>query len=230
MQQQAILTRTLLMLLVYLAIYYIGGSLRQLMYPIIWLVAFLHETGHALGALLTGGEVVTLQINPNGSGFTATRGGNIAFILIGGYVGSAILGNVLFYIGARKRRLAQSALMVLAGLMLFSILKWPGDLLSNGLLLLYAIVLFFIAVKTNWDQHVAMFFGLASVLYVIQDFNVGPSSDLKAYEQYIGVFPAHIWMYVWLFVVLLISYYNFKNVFGDRWWSGGYRSTRKYGR
>ena len=210
------LQRAVIMLLIYAFVWYFGGSARQLMYPVIWLVAFLHETGHALGALFSGGEVLSLQVNPDGSGLTTTRGGSVGLIIMGGYVGSALLGNLLFYIGARKRRMAQTALLALAGLMLFSILKWPGGPLSTLLLLVYAAVLFFIALRTNWDQNVVMFFGMASVLYVIQDFRVGPGSDLKAYEQHIGIFPAQIWMYVWLGIVLLITWQNLRQTFGTQ--------------
>jgi hypothetical protein len=220
-QQNTPLTRALAMLIIYLVLYYFGGAARQLLYPVIWLVAFLHETGHALGALITGGNVIALQINPNGSGLTTTQGGSIAVILMGGYIGSAVLGNILFYIGFKKRRLAQSALLVLAGLMVFSFLKWPSTMMSGGLLLAYAACLFFIALKTNWDQNVAMFFGMASVLYVIQDFQVGPSSDLRAYEEHIGLFPAQIWMYIWLGIVVVITYYNLRGTFSRSRSKGG---------
>jgi hypothetical protein len=213
--QQSPINRALIMLVIYLVIYYFGGAARQLLYPVIWLVAFLHETGHALGALFSGGQVLSLQVNPNGSGVTTTQGGSIGLILIGGYVGSAVLGNILFYIGAHKRRMSQTALLALAGLMVFSILKWPGSMASTILLLFYAVVLFFIAMRTNWDQNVAMFFGMTSVLYVIQDFQVGPGSDLMAYEQHIGIFPAQIWMYIWLIIVLVITWQNLRYSFGQ---------------
>ena len=86
---------------------------------------------------------------------------------------------------------------------------------STILLLFYAVVLFFIAMRTNWDQNVAMFFGMTSVLYVIQDFQVGPGSDLMAYEQHIGIFPAQIWMYIWLIIVLVITWQNLRYSFGQ---------------
>jgi hypothetical protein len=206
------LAKALMMLVIYLVIYYFGGSARQLLYPIIWLVAFLHEMGHALGALVTGGEVLALQINPDGSGLTTTRGGSIGIILVGGYVGSALLGNILLYIGLKKRGWAQTALLTLAGMMIFSFLKWSSTSSSGLLLLAYAVVLLFVAFKTTFDQDVVLFFGMASVLYVIQDFQVGPSSDLRAYEANIGIFPAQIWMYIWLAIVVFITYSNVSNL------------------
>jgi Peptidase M50B-like len=153
------LSFAILMLVAYLILYYFGGSARQLLFPIIWLVAFLHETGHALGALVSGGDVLSLQINADGSGVTTTRGGSPGLILMGGYIGSAFLGNILFYIGMRKHRLAQAALYTLAVLMVFSAIKWPSSMESTVLLVIYAAVLFFVAAKTTWDQKVALFFG-----------------------------------------------------------------------
>jgi hypothetical protein len=94
------LLRILIVLFLYLGIKFFGGEYgRMILYPITLLVTFLHEFGHALGALITGGEVMSIQINPDGSGVTMTRGGSRAVILMGGYIGSAILGNLLFYLG-----------------------------------------------------------------------------------------------------------------------------------
>jgi hypothetical protein len=66
-----------------------------------------------------------------------------------------------------------------------------------------------------------MLFGMASVLYVIQDFQVGPSSDLRAYEEHIGLFPAQIWMYIWLGIVVVITYYNLRGTFSRSRSKGG---------
>ena len=88
-----ILFRLLAMLLIYGLLKYVGGSFGHLvLYPVTLLVTFLHEFGHALGALLTGGTVEGMQINPDGSGYTITRGGNQGVVLMGGYLGSAVLG------------------------------------------------------------------------------------------------------------------------------------------
>ncbi|MBP6828065.1 MAG: M50 family metallopeptidase, partial [Saprospiraceae bacterium] len=88
--------RLLAMVLVYGVLKFAGGSFGNLvLYPVTLLVTFLHELGHALGALLTGGAVEGMQINADGSGYTVTRGGSPGIVLMGGYLGSAVLGNVL---------------------------------------------------------------------------------------------------------------------------------------
>lgn len=206
--------RVFAFLLVYGMLKFFGGSFGQLvLYPVTLLVTFLHEFGHAMGALITGGSVVSLQINADGSGYTVTRGGSQAVVLMGGYLGSAVLGNLLFHIGARHRQLTHHTLLVLGGLMCISALFWFESLSSTALLLGFGFLLGFIALRTTWDQDVLMFLGLAAVLYIIQDFDVGPTSDLVMYEQVVGIFPSQIWMYIWLGLAGLLFFWNLQAVF-----------------
>jgi hypothetical protein len=202
------------MLMVYGLLKFFGGSFGHLaLYPITLLVTFLHEFGHAFFAIVTGGGVEGLQINPDGSGYTVTRGGSAAFILMGGYLGSALFGNLLFYIGARKPRITQPVLMGLAVLMAVCGIVWFESFISTGLLFGFAAVLFLIARYTNWDRDVLMFLGLTAALYIIEDFNVGPGSDLAQYESVVGIFPAGIWKFVWLFFAALLFYLSLRRMF-----------------
>jgi hypothetical protein len=215
MQLNQLHFRTLAIVVAYAILKYFGGSFGQLvLYPVTLFVTFLHEMGHALGAILTGGDVSAMQINPDGSGYTITRGGSQGVILMGGYVGSAVLGNLLFYIGARARRLTQTALIVLAVLMVLAGVVWFESLISTLILFAFGGTLYYIATRTSWGQDVLMFFGLAAVLYIIQDFNTGPKSDLARYEQVVGILPASLWMYVWLGFAGSIFIWNLRQIFG----------------
>lgn len=206
--------RVLAILLVYGMLKFFGGSFGNLvLYPVTLLVTFLHEFGHAMGALLTGGTVEAMQINADGSGYTVTRGGSQGVVLMGGYLGSALLGNGLFRIGVRYPRMTQNALLVLAGLMLLAGLIWFESFSSTALLFGFGMLLGFIALKTTWDRDVLMFLGLAAVLYIIQDFDVGPKSDLARYEQVVGFFPSRIWMYIWLGLAGWLFLWNIQQIF-----------------
>lgn len=203
------LLRILIVLLVYLGLKYFGGEYgRLILYPITLLVTFLHEFGHALGALITGGEVLSVQINPDGSGVTTTRGGSRAIILMGGYIGSAILGNLLFYFGTRKGRIAQIGLNVLSIIMVIVGFVWFDGLYTTGFLMAFALALLFIANKTSLDKEVLMFLGLACLFHIVQDFRVGPSSDLEKYAELFVVIPKVVWMYIWLAVVVILCFFN----------------------
>jgi len=209
-----ILIRIIVILLIYLGLQYFGGSVgKTILYPITLLVTYLHEFGHALGAILTGGSVEALQINEDGSGYTKTIGGSRGIILMGGYIGSAIFGNILFFIGARKPRIAHITLYILSSLMLISAVFWFNSFFTTGMLIVFAVGLYFISSNTNLEAEVLMFLGLASIIYIVQDFNVGPSSDLKAYADLFIFIPAVAWMYIWLGIVLVLCFANFRLIF-----------------
>ncbi|MCB0526371.1 MAG: M50 family metallopeptidase [Saprospiraceae bacterium] len=209
--------RVLAMVVVYAILKFMGGSFGHLvLYPVTLLVTFLHEFGHALGAILTGGMVKAMQINADGSGYTVSNGGNPGVILMGGYLGSAILGNLLFRIGVKHKALTQGTLIALGVLMILAGLLWFESFESTGILIVFGISLYLIARKTNWDQDVIIFLGIAAVLYIIQDFNVGPKSDLAMYEQFVGIFPAQVWMYIWLVFAGLLFWMNLREIYKRR--------------
>lgn len=205
------------MLTVYVILRFFGGSFgNMVLYPVTLLVTFLHEFGHALGAILTGGSVSSMQVNPDGSGYTITRGGSPSIVLMGGYLGSALLGNVLFRIGAKHRSFTGVTLLVLACLMALSGIVWFESFTSTAILIGFAALLYLLAKKPDWGQDALMFLGLAAVLYIIQDFRTGPKSDLVMYEQEVGIFPSQVWMYLWLGVAAALFFLNTREIFGRR--------------
>ncbi|MBL7814651.1 MAG: M50 family metallopeptidase [Saprospiraceae bacterium] len=201
--------------LIYFLLRFMGGSFGQIvLYPVTLLVTFLHEFGHALAAGLTGGSIKGMQINTDGSGVTTTLGGNQAITLLGGYIGSALFGNLLFYIGAKLPKYHRVTLVFLGGLMVFASIFWYESLQSTVVLILYGVALYFIARHAEWVSWALMFFGIASTLYIIQDFNFGPSSDLAHFETVVGIFPAAIWKYIWLAAVIAMFVYNIRLIVG----------------
>lgn len=75
-----------------------------LMTPLRLFVTYVHEAGHAIGALVTGGQVIGFNVSPNGAGLAITTGGSRAVILPAGYVGATLFGAVLFYVANRFPR------------------------------------------------------------------------------------------------------------------------------
>lgn len=204
-----LLVRFIGVLAIYLALVFLGGDIgKTILYPIHLLVTFLHELGHALGALITGGSVLALQVNEDGSGWTKTQGGNLGIILMGGYLGSALLGNILFYIGANGGKIAKGTLFVLMGFMVFAGIIWFNSFWTTGFLLAFSVVLYFLTTRTNFHREILMFLGLATLLYIIQDFNVGPRSDLERYAELLVFIPVNVWMYIWLGIVIVLTSLN----------------------
>lgn len=183
---------------------------RAVIYPINLFVTVLHELGHALGGIISGGKVEYVQINADGSGKASILGGSTLIILMGGYLGSAIFGNIIFYIGVKAGKLARAALYVLGGFMLLSGVIWFSHLFSTLTLFVFGGALITLAHKQWVMREMLMFLGLASLIYIIRDFNVGPSSDLALYASIIKIIPAGLWMYIWLGLVLVMTYFNLR--------------------
>lgn len=215
--RKSIFFRMLIILAIYFGLRYFGGEMgRQILYPVILLVTFLHELGHAVGAWITGGTVEDIIVNKDGSGLTRSIGGSHPIILMGGYIGSAIFGNILFLIGSRFKILVKPILFILAMVMIGIGFFLYSSMFTTGFLALFSLFLLFVIWKTNWGREILMFLGLASILYIIQDFNVGPSSDLAKYAEIMKVLPADVWMYLWLFVALLLFFTNLRFIFKDK--------------
>lgn len=79
----------------------VGLDLKAITYPVRLFVTYVHEAGHSLAALLTGGQVQGFTVSPDGAGFAVTAGGNPSLILPAGYLGAALFGSLLFFLTNR---------------------------------------------------------------------------------------------------------------------------------
>ncbi len=213
-QRQSLILRVIIMAGLYFAISLFGGIWGwRILYPIRLFVTFLHEFGHAFGALLTGGTVEYISIHPNTGGVTSTIGGNLAVILMGGYIGSALFGNILFYIGAAKPKWVKPTLGLVIALMLVTGLIWYNSVFTTLVLCGFAGFLFFLGFKTKFGREALMLLGLASIIFILQDTASGPSSDLRAFEREMRFIPAQIWMMIWLLIALGLLAFNLRMLF-----------------
>jgi len=91
-------------------------ALDFLTYPLRLFVTFIHESGHGLAAIVSGGQVVNLTVYADGSGIATTAGGARWLILPAGYIGAALFGAVLFYLANTVRHVqwvtAATALLI----------------------------------------------------------------------------------------------------------------------
>lgn len=210
----SVFIRVIFITIVYFALTYFGGEIGwKLLYPIRMFVTFLHEFGHAIGAIITGGSVESVRINANGSGATTTFNGNLSIILMGGYIGSALFGNILFYIGAKHTKLVKPVMALLISALLITGFVWFNSVFTTFILIAFAAALFLLGFKTSFGRDILMLLGLASVIYIIQDTAAGPSSDLQAFEREMILFPAKFWMYIWLFIALGLIALNLRLLF-----------------
>jgi hypothetical protein len=118
--------RALLITALAMVVVYLLWNIPQLtivLYPLRLFTTYVHEAGHSLAAILTGGSVVGFAVSANGSGLATTIGGTRWLILPAGYLGAALFGSLLYYLVNRFPRVANAAALTLGlGMILFTLL------------------------------------------------------------------------------------------------------------
>ena len=170
------------------------------------LVVLFHECGHAFAALVTGGKVMELSVNPWQGGHTLAAGGSRFLTLNGGYLGSLLAG-VALLAGVRRPKAARGAAVLLGGVLTLAALLWV-PVVSFGFVFTVLAAAGFLVLGRRSDPHLAMVvvrtLGVFSVLYAFVDIRddvfgapAGAVTDATLLAQYTGL-PAPLWGLLWL--------------------------------
>ncbi len=89
----------LYLVVILVAVFFLWNT--TILYPLQILVVFFHESSHAIMALLTGGEVVEMQIDYMQGGHVLSRGGSRFLTLSAGYLGSLGWGAVIYFLAVK---------------------------------------------------------------------------------------------------------------------------------
>ena len=114
----------------------VTATLAPLLWPVRLFVTFVHEAGHAIATLITGGQVEGFTVLPNGNGYAQISGGYLALSLPAGYLGAALFGSALFFVTSRYPK-STRGLSVFLGLsiiiltVLFAEPDQAGNLTAN---------------------------------------------------------------------------------------------------
>lgn len=140
--------------------------------PLRLLVVVFHEAGHALMAVLTGGQVEGIEVGLNEGGRTLTRGGSSFLILNGGYLGSLLTG-VLLLASVKKPGRGRYVAGALGVVLMLVALLWFRPILSFGFLYAGLAGFGLSLVSTyapDWfSDGFVRFIGLFSALYALVD-------------------------------------------------------------
>ena len=181
-----------------------------LVYPFRLFVVFLHELGHGVVALLTGGRIVSIAISSDEGGVCVTQGGVPFLVLNAGYLGSLLFGALFLLLGARRRNarpvvLAIGAFTLLAALVY--VRSWFGFAYTLGA----GLVLSFVSLKLRpaVSEWLLAAIGSMSMLYAVADVTSDVIlrhprlSDAAALARLTGV-PALVWGFAWIGLSLVV--------------------------
>jgi hypothetical protein len=183
-----------------LAAVVVGIYAAPLVYPLRLLTVLLHEGGHALVTVLTGGSVLEIAVNAEESGHTLSSGGVHFLILHGGYLGSLLFGLALTAAPGASRGLC----VALGALAFFALGYIP--LLSFGALYTALVGAGLVALGVKTSHGTCRFVLRAVGLFVVADAVRDILSDLGRGDAALLAdktgLPAALWSGLWLVAAL----------------------------
>jgi hypothetical protein len=191
--------------------------LSLLNFPFRLLVTLVHELGHGLAALLTGGSFIRFVIFPNGAGLAYTAGGWRFAVIPAGYVGVAVFGAGLILLG-RSHRWSRIAMSLIGGAMsllslryglpsIFSV-QFLSGLLTTVSGVIFGALFLWVAIKAapGWiifllhlvaiQAGLTAFSDIATVIGLSTRFFNAPANDAASMAE-LTFIPAIVWALVW---------------------------------
>ncbi len=175
-----------------------------IVFPIKLLVVFLHEASHATAAILTGGNIVKMDIGFNLGGRCELTGGNAFIIASFGYLGSFLFGALMFYSAYSKKYGYAIIIFISVVIILFAV-----NVVSNSTIQILAVIfaaLLLVSLKYApklFNKYLFLSLGFISCLYVVYDIqedllrqNSG-TSDATIIASITGL-PEIFWGFLWL--------------------------------
>ncbi|KAL5531538.1 hypothetical protein ACEPAG_4415 [Sanghuangporus baumii] len=201
--QVVVLYVTIVFTVVIFAVWNIPGA-RRIINPLKLLTISWHEGCHIVAAVITGGTILSVTIDPNLGGCTRVEGGHPPTILCAGYVGSAVLGGV-FILGGFDTLVAKILSFVL-GIGLIIPLVLVRDKLTILLTFCFEglLVGFWFIDHADALRWYCLFVGIMNVFYVIWDitddkfFRKVNDSDITQWNVLYPRIKAPVWAIFWI--------------------------------
>jgi hypothetical protein len=176
------------------------------LYPLKIFVVFIHETGHALTAVLTGGQVLEMVVTPWESGYVQYRGGIPLLVAAAGYVGSATFGSVMLLLAGREAWAGSvfgGLALLFGGVTLCFVRNGFGLIFGMGTATVFAVL----ACKRFPGAHYAIdILAVMSTLYALYDLSdfllIGAETDAVILAQMTSI-PAFVWAISWSVVSVI---------------------------
>jgi len=209
-QQQAVELYVIVVFIVVIFAFWVLPIFRVLINPLKLFTIGWHELCHVIAAIMTGGTVLSITIDPNLGGCTRVVDGHPPFILAAGYFGSTILGGLFVF--ASWDILASKIVSFLIGFGLIAPVVLVRDLFTILLTIGYEALLigFWFIDHAQALRWYVLFLGIMNVLYVVWDvaddkfFKKPNSSDCTQFELLYPEMPMHLSAWLWIIFEVLV--------------------------
>ena len=173
--------------------------------PFKLLESYFHEISHGLAAVVTGGNIVKIELFPNGAGLCTTQGGSRFFISFMGYAGAAIWGTLIYLVASTHQCVAQVITALIALMLCITLVLWVADILT--FLIIVALLMFTLAkfkfskmsylqISLQLTGALVLMNSIKSPWYLIDGRSFG---DGAALAQLTGL-PEILWVFIWFMI------------------------------
>ena len=182
---------------------------RTILYPFRLFTTWVHECGHALMTILVGGRVMSIVLEPDGSGLTNSLvpTGRLAPALVAsaGYLGAAIVGCLLLA-ATRVERRAKVILVGLGAFMFVTLVLWMRNPFGFIVVLAWCAALFSL-VRSGGANAMRFLLSLLAVqvalnsvydIRVLFEIDRGPSDAATMARLFL--LPSWVWATTWMLV------------------------------
>lgn len=186
-------------------------------YPLKVFVVLFHEISHAMVAVVTGGTIERIVLDPNQGGACYCPGGNAFLTLSAGYLGSLAWGALLISAGQMKRINSQWVTGAVGLLVVGLTLSYIRSTFGFWFGLAFGSILFLGALRLSAvvNQGILLTLGLTSCLYAILDIksDVLDRPELRSDAAMLGELTGIntiVWGSLWITVAVLASAWLFR--------------------
>lgn len=216
-KQKQIIELTVLLVMVIVSII-IWDSI--IIYPIKLMTVLLHEISHGLAAVVSGGSIISLDINTELSGSCIVEGGNSIIIASSGYLGSLMFGLLFIYSSYNNKSSKWILISISIIIILFSINTSNNfSLQIFSLLLVITLLIIYFFAPSIISKYLIIFIGIVSCLYVVVDIkndlidSSNVSSDALVIANLTGINEL-VWGLLWFTIsiigLVLVIRYGYK--------------------
>lgn len=182
-------------------------------YPLKILVVFFHELSHGLAAVISGGEIVRIEVVAQQGGLCVTRGGSRFLTLSAGYLGSLLWGGLILVLAARTRldKIISVVLGVILVLVtLLYVRPFGGFGFIFGLVCGAALGAIGVLLSEAINDFLLRLVGLTSCLYAVLDIKSDIidrphlRSDAVMLSEVTSI-PALVWGILWIVIAVVAA-------------------------
>jgi len=185
--------------------------------PLKWFESYFHEISHGLLAIISGGEIIRIQLFPNGAGLCTTRGGSNFLVSFFGYAGAVIWGVLIYWLSTLHQKIAQLISLLIGLLLILTMVFWIRDPLSLFivLVLLAIVLLTFKLQNSRYFQMLLQLIGATVLLnsikspwYLLDGRSLGDGAALAQITFIPEIFWIGIWFALGLMGIVMLAKTN----------------------